>query len=210
MWWKRPRRSRATKGKQPLSVLIANTRMRPRKTCSLCHTDKSCEEFDQSRYTTNQGKRSIRLESRCRECDSARKSKSWRLNLEKNRARSRQKHRANRERNNEQLRAYRAKNRPKVLLQRIVSQQKRMLSGYGGGRTEVRKITEEVLALARFGNQYFDAYSGQLIDHPVIDHIVPLSLGGDHSAGNVCITSRSNNASKGRTPLLLWMLRRCA
>ncbi len=63
------------------------------------------------------------------------------------------------------------------------------------------------LELARIGDKYLDAYTGQLIDNPTIEHIIPLSRGGDHNADNMCITSFSNNASKKATPMIIWMAR---
>lgn len=68
---------------------------------------------------------------------------------------------------------------------------------------------EETLSLARVGDKYLDAYSGELIDTPTIDHIVPLSLGGTNDVDNLCVTSLSNNSSKFNDLLIVWMAKRC-
>lgn len=193
------------------------------KSCIVCGLVKLADGFYRYRYTTNQGKSSERLDSRCMPCARAARNK-LRLGLaakehtKRYRAANREhslamhrRHRAaNRERLNKYLREYRARNREKVLRQRIVSEQKRQLRGYSRSRTDVARITNEALELARFWNLYMDAYSGTLIEKPVIDHIVPLSKGGDHSPENLCITSRANNSSKSASSLLHWLLRRCA
>lgn len=41
-----------------------------------------------------------------------------------------------------------------------------------------------------------------------MDHIEPLSLGGDHDVDNVAAVCSTCNASKGDTPLLLWLAKR--
>lgn len=62
--------------------------------------------------------------------------------------------------------------------------------------------------MARVGSQYLDAYTGELIDDPTIDHIIPLASDGAHSALNMCVTSRFNNTSKHKTPMLVWLVKR--
>ena len=43
-----------------------------------------------------------------------------------------------------------------------------------------------------------------------LDHIVPLSAGGDHDIENAVPACKSCNSAKNKTPLLLWLARRAA
>jgi hypothetical protein len=79
-------------------------------------------------------------------------------------------------------------------------------------RPDGRKIAQaavvECLELYRIGDQYWDVYDSRLIDSPTIDHIVPVTAGGTHTADNFCVTSLENNASKGNRSLLVWLAKR--
>lgn len=79
---------------------------------------------------------------------------------------------------------------------------------HGASNREVREAISLTLDLARVGQGYLDAYSGEIISKPTIDHIVPLASGGGHSYDNLCVTSRFNNTSKHKVPLILWLVRR--
>lgn len=79
--------------------------------------------------------------------------------------------------------------------------------GWDSNRKAVKAPILSVLAEAKFGDKYLDAYSGQLIDVPTIDHIEALSLGGSNEPENLCITSFANNHSKSDLPLIIWMAR---
>jgi len=103
------------------------------------------------------------------------------------------------------IKAYRDENREKTLRQRVISEQKRTAAKFG---QEDNALIERVLAEARFGDKYLDAYSGDMIDKPVVDHIVPLSRGGAHAYENLCVTSRSNNSTKHAKPLLVFLATR--
>ena len=43
-----------------------------------------------------------------------------------------------------------------------------------------------------------------------LDHIVPLSTGGEHDIDNAVPACNSCNSAKGKTPLVLWLVRRAA
>jgi hypothetical protein len=178
--------------------------LKSQKRCSRCHVVKLRSSFRVYAYTTNQGKRMQRFDAPCIECRkemrgpiSPRRHRSHAIWLE-----------ANREKVKQQVAKHRADNRESLLISRRASEAKRRARGYNRACAESRKPIELVLELARIGSQYLDAYDGILIDKPTIDHVVPLHAGGDHVYENLCITSRRNNMSKHRTPLLIWMLRR--
>lgn len=186
---------------------VENPRIPVERHCIVCGTVKPAGEFSLCQYTTNQGKVSQRLDSRCKKCNAVRQG-NWRgKNYERHLRLLREYRAANRETVRARVKEYRAANRDKVLLQRVISQQKRRLRGYDSHRNDVREVIETALELARIGDRFLDAYSGELIDNPTIDHIIPLSAGGTHDLDNVCITSFENNRSKRSTPLLLWMIR---
>jgi 5-methylcytosine-specific restriction endonuclease McrA len=48
-------------------------------------------------------------------------------------------------------------------------------------------------------------YCGKRYNELTIDHIVPISKGGEHDINNTVPACRSCNASKNDRPLLLWM-----
>jgi 5-methylcytosine-specific restriction endonuclease McrA len=89
-----------------------------------------------------------------------------------------------------------------------ICEQKRRAMAWSKKQPDVRAAIEQALELARFGDKYLDAYSGDLIDDPTIDHIVPLSQGGSNDADNLCVTSLSNNSSKFNDTLLVWLVKR--
>ena len=59
----------------------------------------------------------------------------------------------------------------------------------------------------RVGSMYRDDYDGQLIDieNVSLDHMIAMSLGGENTNMNVCLTSRKNNADKGSMPFDSWI-----
>lgn len=101
-------------------------------------------------------------------------------------------------------------NREKRRLIVLACEQARRVAGWRRTTTELKRTIAETLELARIGDHYLDAYTGELLTEPTIDHIVPVSAGGTHDADNLCVTSRSTNSSKHTTPLLLWLVQRRA
>ena len=107
----------------------------------------------------------------------------------------------------DKVRAYRAENRDKWLRQKRAYEQKRR-AGASLDSTEAVALIERVLEEARCGLLYLDAYTGDLITEPEVDHIVPLSRGGKHEYENLCVTSGFNNRSKRDRHALVWLLER--
>jgi len=66
----------------------------------------------------------------------------------------------------------------------------------------------DVLQLVRdsmVGSQYRDYWTKELIDSYELDHINPLSRGGYHAIGNLCVTSARINRLKADKPLKVWL-----
>lgn len=187
---------------------FANFRIPDRRRCIACGEEKDGGGFYLSEYTTNQGKLSYRLSSTCRVCMSETRKARYACTRAKSIAMCARYRAGNRDRINKQLSDYRRRNPEKTRRQRIDSEQRRRARGYNACVKAVRGLSASVLESYRLGDRYLDAYTGELLDKPTIDHVVPLSRGGAHVAENLCITSRANNTSKHDTPLLVWMLQR--
>lgn len=183
----------------------AKSRLKAARRCISCSVEKSSDQFYCYEYKTTQGKQGVRHESRCKECARSRRIKAHHKNRPEELRKMRKRRAENRDAYLANLYAYRAANREKVLRQRVVSQQRREAKKLG---KDDNALIERVLEEARFGDKYLDAYTGELIDRPEIDHIVPISRGGAHAYENLCVTSRSNNSSKHARPLLVWLATR--
>lgn len=60
----------------------------------------------------------------------------------------------------------------------------------------------------RIGNRYLDVYTNELVEKPTIDHIVSIKDGGVNNWTNFAVTSAVENSSKGKKPLLVYLLSR--
>lgn len=116
--------------------------------------------------------------------------------------------RANRESHNERGRRWVANNKDKRRLIAIACAHKRRRRGWRLDLKGISRTIAECRELWRVGDKYLDAYTGELIDDPTIDHIIPIDAGGTNDPDNLCVTSLSNNSSKGTLPLLYWYLLR--
>jgi 5-methylcytosine-specific restriction endonuclease McrA len=187
---------------------FAGFRIPDRRRCIACEEEKDSGDFYLKKYTTQQGKQSYRLDSTCRACTSQTRKAGYRLVRAENLARCARYRAANRSQLNARLSDYRRRNLEKTRRQRADSEQRRRARGYNACVKSVRGLTAEVLESYRIGDRYLDAYTGDLVDKPTIDHVIPLSRGGAHAIENLCVTSRANNTSKHDTPLLIWLLQR--
>lgn len=176
-----------------------------KRSCLECRQDKPLEAFYRSRYTTRQGKPSTRHASTCKACASVARKARHALERGSDLERQRVYRAANRNRLRASLNAYRAENMDKLRRQRVVSEQKRRVRGYNRCTKSVRAVIDAALELARVGDGYLDAYTGQIIDRPTIDHVVPLSEGGEHTLENVCITALEHNRAKRAMPMLVYL-----
>lgn len=185
--------------------MIAKPRIKDKKTCIMCGTEKPASDYYAVRYTTKQGKSSVRLEPRCKECARARRKHAHHSNRAAELVKMKVRREKNRDKYLASLNAYRAANRGLILRQRVISEQKRRAAKAG---QDDRAMIARVLDEAKIGDKWLDAYTGELIDKPEIDHIVPLTKGGAHSYENLCVTSGFNNRSKNNRSLLVWLATR--
>lgn len=183
---------------------------KPEKTerkCITCGIVKPNSEFFQQRYESG-----IRFKSECKLCGNARGKRLRQSNPEKWKQKGKEwRARQNKSERLVRDREYREKNREKWQVYGRRNYANRKAAGFEQTRA-IKDGIAHALELARFGDKYLDAYSGELIDDPTIDHIIPLSKGGTNDLDNLCVTSRSNNASKHNCDLLVWLTkkaRRC-
>jgi hypothetical protein len=178
--------------------------------CITCKLVRVASDFYQYVYITGNGKGSVRSESRCKDCSRQRRRSRHAVNREAENTATRLHHGAHRE----ELRKYdqerRLKDLDKYRRDKVVSENKRRLRGFSRTAPHVKIEIEQALDMALFGDKYLDAYAGEFIERPTIDHIVPLHAGGTNTYDNLCVTSRANNSSKHRTSLLAWLVRRRA
>lgn len=186
-------------------LVVSAPKLKAERACISCLSVKPATEFYVYEYVTTQGKSSVRHESRCKDCARARRRASHAANRPTELKKMTERREKNRDRYRASLYAFREANRSHVLAQRVAHQQRRTARKHG---QDDNALIERVLDEARVGDRYLDAYSGELIDRPVVDHIVPLSAGGAHAYENLCVTSRPNNSSKHAKPLLVWMATR--
>ncbi len=176
------------------------------KTCRSCKLSLPASAYYVWGYTTNQGKRSQRIESQCKGCAKAKKAASHAANREANNAASRAYKKNNLASVTARAAAYRSENAARVRATRVASQAKRRASCSMPAK-DVRELFARVMDEAFMCGGWMDSYSGRIIQNPTIDHIVPVSRGGKNEYENLCVTSKENNSRKQRAPLLLWLTR---
>lgn len=171
--------------------------------CCTCAIVKSNTEFHQQRY-----ERGIRFKSECKSCGSARGKILRQADPEKWKQKCRNWRKQHPDERLAYDREYRDKNREKWQIYGRKNYANRKAAKFNPASPATKEAVAQTLAQARFGDQYLDAYSGELIDDPTIDHIVPLSKGGTSDPDNLCVTSKANNASKHNNDLLIWLVKR--
>ena len=197
--------------------------MEQTKRCIECGEVKPVGEFYKQTHPAKDG--SIRYLSSCRECWKKRTSvstKQWRQshkaqaakyarewyanNKELARLYDRHTRLRNVEHYRQKDREYRAKDPSRYRLYDLA----KIAARYSFNRSmkDVRSAISETLESYRVGDQYWDVYESRLIDKPTIDHIVPIARGGGSTVENLCVTSLSNNSSKHKKPLLVWLTER--
>lgn len=174
--------------------------------CISCKTIKAESEFYRYAYVTGSGRKSTRYESRCADCCRSRRRAAWRANHAENIAKGRAYKVNNRSAVNAQMRAKRAADVEAYRQAKRVYQMARKHKMAKQPRGHSIALVRQVLEEARIGDKYLDAYTGDLIDNPEIDHIVPISRGGKHEYDNLCVTSKANNSRKHAQSLLSFFL----
>lgn len=170
--------------------------------CIMCNENKPLSEFNRFKYTTKQGKRSYRYDSRCVVCNRERRILAYVSNGHKGRLRARKYKEENRDILKAKRDIYIGNNRELYLAGKRSSQAMRK-TGLSSGANAL--VLKQILDEAKFGNGYFDAYNCCVIQKPTIDHIKPLKRGGRHVYENLCVTSRQTNSQKNSRPFLIWL-----
>jgi 5-methylcytosine-specific restriction endonuclease McrA len=168
------------------------------KTCIMCEEVKPLTEFYAYGYTTNQGKRSTRYESRCKPCSIMRRKAQSAASPGKDAENARQWRENNADRQLEYAREYRASEagkKTKARLQRIRSARMRVAGGEDS--PEIREIYAEAARVeALVANcPVFDLPEIGKKMH--VDHIIPIARGGEHKIGNLQILPIGLNMRKG-------------
>lgn len=158
------------------------------KHCIICREEKPLAEFYTYAYTTRQGKRSTRYESRCLPCAKSRRRAQHAANRDVEIEVSRKWREANPEAMIAHRRAYQASTHGKrVKAKNQRARGARIRSGTPGHeKKEIMAVYAEALELeAIFGVKLH------------VDHITPLSKGGKHELGNLQIMTARDNLLKG-------------
>lgn len=161
------------------------------KVCVMCHETLSLADFYSYPYTTNQGKRSLRYESRCKACSKERRRVQYHANPERDRSVTQAWRARNKEAIQEQTK-HRQQNDPWFRAIKATAQRRRkarMRSSSGSPRLDgpqIRALYAEAVRLSRTTG----------IAHHV-DHIIPLKHGGKHVIENLQIITATENMKKG-------------
>lgn len=186
--------------------MISHSVKNGQKLCSRCKALLSADRFSSHAYTTNQGKRSVRISPRCIECSRKHAREGHRKRGEEGLRVARIWKAKNAARAKSGLEAWRANNRDFLLASRRQSEALRR--AHGGGRAAPPPgLFKLVLDEARVEGGWLDAYTGDVIQDPTVDHIEPLCAGGGHEYGNLCVTSRANNSRKRTASMLRYLAR---
>jgi len=163
----------------------------------MCNTEKALGEFYAYGYTTGDGKRGTRYESRCRPCAQARRRATIAANPElaaKQVARWRNANRAH-----VAMYAKRRQALPEVKAQKAKFQRMRKarLRASAGDDEAIRAVYDEAFRIqALVANcPVFDL--PELGHEMHVDHVMPLARGGKHEASNLQILPKGINLRKG-------------
>lgn len=179
------------------------------KQCTGCLETKPLEEFYQKKLTLTNGRASQFPSARCKGCHSKICKDYAKRNKDAVAAYRRMWAELNAEKRRQQKREHKKRRPEHYKLESKAWRYKRKSKGGAGYNRTLKAIKEAVsftLDQYRIGDKYLDVYSGELIDKPTIDHIVPIDQGGDNSAENMCVTSVANNSSKHHRSLLNWLV----
>lgn len=175
------------------------------KTCIACNKDKELSDFSAYKYITNQGKESVRYESRCRECNRIRRMERYSDPILGGDDRA--SHREWLNRNSEHTKTYAAirQQLPEIRALKAAHQRARkarIRSGSDNTDPRIGALYKQAKALETKLRACVDCDDDlELQVH--VDHRIPLKLGGKHVFENLQILSGKENLMKGaRLPRL--------
>lgn len=168
-----------------------------RKICNICRAEKPLNEFYSYGYTTNQGKRSTRYESRCIACSSARRKEQRAKDPIPTRLANKRWQVANRDyvlAKGKERRQNPEHKRMKAYYQRL--RKARMRSGANDDEA-IKAIYSEAMRIEALIQNcpVFDI--PELGKKMHVDHRIPLARGGKHEASNLQIMAAGLNLRKG-------------
>jgi hypothetical protein len=176
-----------------------------KRSCIVCCNEKTIDQFPSYAYTTAQGKSSARRGSRCISCEANRRKLRYaRHGVRERRASLEWKLSTGYKTPIVAEMSAEALNKKRI--QRRFYEAKRRLTH--GDNPHTSQDYFAVVDEARFGDLWLDAYSGELISNPTVDHIDPIAKGGLHTFENLCVTSKANNSSKRSRSFLIWLCER--
>lgn len=168
------------------------------KVCIICGEEKPLSEFYAYGYTTRQGKRSTRYESRCNICARQRRKATYHSDPQG----EAEKHRAWRERNIERVKAYSAEKQKDPEHRAMKAKAQRMRKARIRARTDhqddaIRAIYAEAMEAEKIiaPCPVFDL--PELGKKVHVDHVIPLAAGGRHVAANLQLLPAGINMRKG-------------
>lgn len=168
------------------------------KTCIMCKEELPLSSFYAYGYTTKQGKRSTRYESRCRDCAAARRREAYHADPSKHQAISNRWKEANRE----HLREYSRERQKDPALRAMKAKSQRMRKARIRASSDnqsdaIRAIYAKAIEAEQIIKDcpVFDVPE---LTHKVhVDHIQPLAKGGLHVAENLQLLPAGINMRKG-------------
>lgn len=184
------------------------------KTCTKCGQIKSITEFHRDKS------RSSGLFPQCKLCVNARMLEYGRNNAEANRKRANTWYKSNRSRAAQTSKAYKSRNRNYYLAYSAsyrATNREKMIAYLGNyyqtnkpkfhnyaSKRRIREQTDYLVTPSELARLYRQpcAYCGKPSEH--IDHIVPLSRGGQHRIGNLTGACAKCNLSKGSKFISEW------
>lgn len=177
-------------GDVPYSVWHSADRQ---KACIACKAEKPLSEFYAYGYTNSSGNRGTRYESRCKDCSRARRLKQYETNKAAEAVRMAKWREENREHRRLYGNAYYQRSERQRLSVKLHSRTRKAriragMSPHLEDRAQVRAVYAEAMAVSRATG----------VQHHV-DHIRPLSRGGEHVIENLQILTAAENLRKGAT-----------
>ena len=167
------------------------------KKCTKCSEIKPLDQF------AKRADRPCGVLAQCKKCKADRRS-AWGKNIVAHLVQQgAEYYKNNKNYEIEGMRKWRAANRQKS--RNLAKARKTFYRVCGLSVSSAYKTLEDACNQYKIGDKYLDVYTGELIDNPSVDHIIPISKGGRHELDNLCTTSMRNNLSKHNKSLVMFL-----